>query len=176
MSSLVGHGQPLVRPRVSERFDYEGELALVIGRTCRHVHPDDGLSVIAGYTLMNDGSVRDYQEHSLNAGKNFYRSGSLGPWMVPASEIPDPTNLLLTTRLNGVEVQRSSTGLLLYDIGQIIAYVSAWTELVAGDVIATGTPGGVGQSFTPPRWLKAGDVVEVEIDRIGILANSVVGE
>jgi 2-keto-4-pentenoate hydratase/2-oxohepta-3-ene-1,7-dioic acid hydratase in catechol pathway len=176
MSSLVGHLQPIIRPKVSERFDYEGELAVVIGHTCRHVAPAEALSVIAGYTLMNDGSVRDYQGHSLNAGKNFYRSGSLGPWMVEAASIPDPTDLLLTTRVNGEEVQRSRTDLLLYDIPQIIAYVSAWTELQPGDVIATGTPGGVGQSRTPPLWLKPGDTVEIEIDRIGVLRNEVVAE
>jgi 2-keto-4-pentenoate hydratase/2-oxohepta-3-ene-1,7-dioic acid hydratase in catechol pathway len=173
LSSLVGHDQPIEQPKVSTRFDYEGELAVIIGSRGRHIRREDALSHIAGYGILMDGSVRDFQKHSVDAGKNFHKSSSFGPWMVTADEIPDPAALTLKTRLNGEEVQNSSTGLLIYDIPFLIEYLSKWLELLPGDVIATGTPGGVGQSRTPPLWMKAGDLLEVEISGIGILRNPV---
>jgi 2-keto-4-pentenoate hydratase/2-oxohepta-3-ene-1,7-dioic acid hydratase in catechol pathway len=158
--SLVPPGAPIFRPAVSTHFDYEGELAAVIGARAHRVSEQDALRHVAGYTCFNDGSVRDYQKISVTAGKNFDRSGSCGPWIVTADEIPDPTRLTLVTRLNGVEVQRSGTDMLIYSIPLIISYLSEITVLMPGDVIATGTPAGVGSRRTPPLWMKAGDQVE----------------
>lgn len=171
--TLVPHGGDIVRPTVSTNLDFEGELAVVIGRRCRHVAEADALSVIAGYTCFNDGSVRDFQKHSVTAGKNFPSTGALGPWMATADELPDPTALTLTTRLNGVEVQRAKTDQLIYPIPRIVAYLSTVTSLEPGDIIATGTPEGVGAGRKPPLWMKAGDVVEVDISGIGTLRNRV---
>lgn len=177
IESFVPHGGALARPRVSEQFDYEGELAVVIGKPGRHIAGGAALSHILGYTCLNDGSVRDYQfTHSLIVGKNFFHSGSIGPWIVTAEEVPDPTQLVLRTRLNRVEVQHSGTDSLIFDIPTIISYVSAFTPLVAGDIIATGTPEGVGFARKPPLWMKAGDEIEVEISRVGVLRNSVIDE
>tara|TARA_A100001391_G_scaffold205447_1_gene206356 strand:- start:20345 stop:21187 length:843 start_codon:yes stop_codon:yes gene_type:complete len=176
MSALVGSGQPVVRPKVSERFDYEGELCAVIGIGGRHIEPAKALDHVAGYTLMMYGSVRDFQKHSVPAGKNFDKSGSVGPFLVTSDEIPDPSALTLLTRINGETVQESGTDMLIYDIPTYIAYLSQWMELKPGDIIASGTPGGVGQKREPPLWLKPGDVVEVEIAEIGILTNPVVAE
>jgi 2-keto-4-pentenoate hydratase/2-oxohepta-3-ene-1,7-dioic acid hydratase in catechol pathway len=174
--TLLGHGQPLVRPRVSEQFDFEGELAAVIGRPGRHVSAADALGHVAGYTCFVDGSVRDFQKFSVTSGKNFPATGPLGPVMVTADEIPDPTKLTLVTRLNGDEMQRSGTDLLIYSIPQIVKFVSDFTSLAPGDIIATGTPAGVGHRRTPPVWMKPGDVLEVEISGIGTLRNPVVAE
>jgi 2-keto-4-pentenoate hydratase/2-oxohepta-3-ene-1,7-dioic acid hydratase in catechol pathway len=174
--TLLGHGQPLVRPRVSEQFDFEGELAAVIGRPGRHVSAADALGHVAGYTCFVDGSVRDFQKFSVTSGKNFPATGPLGPVMVTADEIPDPTKLTLVTRLNGEEMQRSGTDLLIYSIPQIVKFVSDFTSLAPGDIIATGTPAGVGHRRTPPVWMKPGDVLEVEISGIGTLRNPVVAE
>lgn len=174
--TLVGDGAPILRPRVSMHFDYEGEITVVIGTAGRHIAREDALSHVLGYTIMMDGSVRDYQKHSPSAGKNFHRSSSLGPWIVTADEIADPTQLTLATRLNGAEVQSTVASLMLYDIPTAIAYVSRWTPLAPGDVIATGTPGGVGSRRTPPLWMKAGDRIEVEVSGIGTLANPVQDE
>lgn len=171
--ALVGHEAPVIRPRVSTHFDYEGEITVVIGKGGRHIAPEDALSHVFGYTIMLDGSVRDYQKHSASAGKNFWRSGSMGPWIVTADEVPDPTKLALQTRLNGQIVQQTTADLMLYDIPTAIAYVSRWTPLAPGDVIATGTPGGVGARRTPPLWMKAGDRIEVEVSSIGTLGNDV---
>ena len=146
--TLVGHEGDMVRPRVSREFDFEGELAVVIGRPGRHISTARALDHVAGYTCFVDGSVRDYQKFSVTSGKNFPGTGPLGPWIVTTDEIPDPARLMLTTRLNGVEVQRSSTGLLIHSIPEIIAFCSEFTALSAGDVIATGTPEGVGHQ--PP--------------------------
>ncbi len=177
-NSQVGHRQPMVKPRVSDKFDYEGELAVIIGRTCRHVAEKDALSVIAGYSCYNDGSVRDYQRHTSQfyPGKNFYHSGAFGPWMVTADEIPDPTRMTLLTRLNGEEMQRATTDDLLFNINQLIAYLTTVTELYPGDVISTGTTGGVGIYREPPALMKEGDTIEVELDGIGILSNPIVNE
>ena len=174
--TLVGHGGALVRPSVSHMFDFEGELAVVIGRPGRHIAQADALQHIAGYTCFVDGSVRDYQKISVTSGKNFPATGPLGPWIVTTDEIADPTRLMLTTRLNGQEVQKSATDLLIYSVPQIIAFCSDFTPLLPGDVIATGTPDGVGHRRNPPLWMKPGDVLEVEIPGIGTLRNRVVDE
>jgi len=174
--TLIGHEEPLIRPKVSECFDFEGELAVVIGRGGRHIPQERALDHVTGYACFVDGSVRDYQKNSVTAGKNFPATGPLGPWLVTRDEIPDPSRLTLTTRLNGREMQRSGTDRMIYSVPQIIAYVSGFTPLAPGDVIATGTPSGVGHSRKPPLWMKAGDVLEVEISGIGTLRNRVVDE
>src|SRR5712691_721854 len=175
-NTLIGHDGEMIRPSVSQNFDFEGELALVIGRAGRHIPVERALEHVAGYTCFVDGSVRDYQKFSVTSGKNFPGTGPLGPWIVTTDEIPDPTRLILTTRLNGNEVQRSPTDLLIYSVPQIIAFCSDFTALAPGDVIATGTPEGVGHRRTPPLWMKAGDVLEVEISGIGTLRSRIVDE
>ena len=176
-SSIVAHDMPLIRPKVSGDFDYEGELALVIGKGGRHIPRNDALSHVAGYSILMDGTIRDYQfKHCLTVGKNFVATGSFGPWLVTADEVGDPTQLELRTRLNDAEVQHSKTDDLIFDIPAIIAYISAFTRLAPGDVIATGTPEGVGFARKPPLWMKPGDTLEIEISKIGILRNKVVAE
>src|SRR5467141_4602145 len=175
-NTLVGHDGELIRPSVSQNFDFEGELALVIGRGGRHIPVERALDHVAGYTCFVDGSVRDFQKFSVTSGKNFPGTGPLGPWIVTTDEIPDPTRLTLTTRLNGTEVQKSGTDLLIYSVPQIVAFCSDFTPLAPGDVIATGTPEGVGHRRTPPIYMKAGDVLEVEITGIGTLRSRVVDE
>ena len=152
-------------------------MAAVIGKGGRHIKREDALRHVAGYTCFNDGSIRDYQlKGSLAIGKNFASTGSIGPWMVTADEIPDPSKLHLATRLNGKEVQHTGVDDLIFDLPAIIAYVSAAIPLEPGDVIATGTPEGVALGKTPPVWMKAGDTIEVEISGIGTLKNTVVDE
>lgn len=175
-NTLTGHDGEMIRPKVSQQFDFEGELAVVIGRGGRHIPVEHALEHVAGYTCFVDGSVRDYQKFSVTSGKNFPSTGPLGPWIVTTDEVPDPTRLTLTTRLNGKEVQHSGTDLLIYSVPQIIAFCSDFTPLVPGDVIATGTPEGVGHRRTPPLWMKPGDVLEVQISGIGTLRNRVVDE
>src|SRR5258705_2279062 len=175
-NTLVGHEGELVRPSVSQNFDFEGELTVVIGRGGRHIPVARALDHVAGYTCFVDGSVRDYQKFSVTSGKNFPGTGPLGPWLVTTDEIPDPTRLTLMTRLNGSEMQRSGTDLLIYSIPQIIAFCSDFTLLSPGDVIATGTPEGVGHRRNPQVWMKPGDVLEVEITGIGVLRNRIVDE
>src|SRR6478672_2652267 len=175
-NTLVGHEGELIRPSVSDNFDFEGEFALVVGRGGRHIPAERALEHVAGYTCFVDGSVRDYQRFSVTSGKNFPGTGPIGPWIVTSDEIRDPTRLTLTTRLNGAEVQKSGTDLLIYSVPQIIAFCSDFTPLVPGDVIATGTPDGVGHRRTPPLWMKPGDVLEVEISGIGTLRSRVVDE
>jgi 2-keto-4-pentenoate hydratase/2-oxohepta-3-ene-1,7-dioic acid hydratase in catechol pathway len=174
--TLVGHEREMIRPTVSDNFDFEGELAVVIGKAGRHIKPEQALDHVAGYTCFVDGSVRDFQKFSVTSGKNFPGTGPLGPWLVTTDEIPDPSRLTLMTRLNGKEVQRSGTDLLIYSIPQIIAFCSDFTALAAGDIIATGTPEGVGHRSTPPLWMKAGDTLEVEITGIGTLRTRIVDE
>ncbi|MGF6755100.1 fumarylacetoacetate hydrolase family protein [Paraburkholderia sp. GAS42] len=176
--SQTAHGGPIVRPIASEKLDFEGELAVVIGKTARHVRREDAAGYIAGYSCYNDGSVRDWQKHTIQfiPGKNFPLTGGFGPWLVTADEVGDPSKLTLTTRLNGTVVQEAKTDDLIFDVGHLIEYCSTFTELRPGDVIITGTTGGVGAFRTPPLWMKAGDVVEVEISRIGTLRNVVVDE
>jgi 2-keto-4-pentenoate hydratase/2-oxohepta-3-ene-1,7-dioic acid hydratase in catechol pathway len=177
VNTLVAHDQPMVCPKISGDFDYEGELALIIGKPGRHIAKADALSHIFGYTLFNDGSIRDIQfKHSIAAGKNFHTTGGFGPWVVTADEIPDPTRLQLATRLNGREVQHTGIDDLIFDIPTLISYCSDWTPLIAGDVISTGTPEGVGFARKPPLWMKPGDVVEVEIGGIGVLRNPIIAE
>ena len=175
-NTLVPPGGNIVRPKASIAFDYEGELAVIIGERCRHVPRARALSVVAGYTCFLDGSVRDFQKHSVTAGKNFPATGPLGPWMVTADVVEDPQRLGLTTRLNGNIVQRDTTDHMIFDVATIIEYLSTVTWLEPGDVIATGTPDGVGLGRTPPLWMKGGDTVEVEISGIGTLSVNVVDE
>jgi 2-keto-4-pentenoate hydratase/2-oxohepta-3-ene-1,7-dioic acid hydratase in catechol pathway len=176
MSAVVAHEQPIVAPRISGDFDYEGELAVVIGGGGRHIAEADAMRHVAGYTIMDDGSVRDWQKQNLIAGKNFPNSGSMGPWLTTADEIPDHRALVLTTRVNGQERQRSGLDKLIFDLPKLIAYVSSFTKLEPGDVISTGTPEGVAWSRKPPLWLKPGDVLEIEISQIGTLRNRVIAE
>jgi 2-keto-4-pentenoate hydratase/2-oxohepta-3-ene-1,7-dioic acid hydratase in catechol pathway len=175
-NTLVGHEGELIRPTLSQQFDFEGELAVVIGRGGRHIKTEHALEHVAGYTCFVDGSVRDYQKFSVTSGKNFPGTGPLGPWLVTTDEISDPTKLTLMTRLNGKDMQRSATDLLIYSVPHIIAFCSDFTPLSPGDVIATGTPEGVGHRRNPQVWMKPGDVLEVEITGIGVLRNRVVDE
>jgi 2-keto-4-pentenoate hydratase/2-oxohepta-3-ene-1,7-dioic acid hydratase in catechol pathway len=176
--SQTAHLQPLVKPKASDKLDYEGELAVIIGKAGRHVPAEKALDIIAGYACYNDGSVRDWQNHTIQwtAGKNFPKTGSFGPWMVTKDEIPDPTKLTLTTRLNGNVMQHTTTDLLIWPIDVLIKYITTFTELRPGDVISTGTPGGVGFKRNPPVFMKAGDTVSVEISSIGILENPITAE
>jgi 2-keto-4-pentenoate hydratase/2-oxohepta-3-ene-1,7-dioic acid hydratase in catechol pathway len=176
--SLVGHGGDIVKTRLSHQYDFEGELAFVIGRRARYVQSAQALDHVAGYACFMDGSVRDYQRQTsqFTAGKNFPASGSFGPHLVTADEIPDPGALRLTTRLNGQVMQEASTGDLCFGIADLLAYASTFTRLEPGDVITTGTPSGVGFARNPPVWLEPGDRLEVEISGIGVLANNVVAE
>jgi 2-keto-4-pentenoate hydratase/2-oxohepta-3-ene-1,7-dioic acid hydratase in catechol pathway len=176
--SFVGPGQPMIRPHVSQSFDYEGELAVLIGTSCHRVDEAEALDYVGGYTCLNEGSVRDFQKHSTTGmtGKNFDASGALGPWVVSTSDIPHPDRLQLRTRLNGAVVQEASTDQLIYSIVRIISYLSSCLRLHPGDVIATGTPAGVGSRRVPPLWMKAGDRIEIEIGGIGTLVNDVVDE
>jgi 2-keto-4-pentenoate hydratase/2-oxohepta-3-ene-1,7-dioic acid hydratase in catechol pathway len=176
VNTLVAHEGEMLRPKVSTSFDFEGELALVIGKGGRHIKAADALKHVAGYTCYCDGSVRDFTKYSLVAAKNFLRSSPLGPWMVTSDEIPDPTRLTLVTRLNGKEMQRSGTDMLIHSIPAIIEFCSVFTPLAPGDIIATGTPDGIGAKHNPPVWMKAGDVLEIEISGIGTLRNKVVDE
>jgi 2-keto-4-pentenoate hydratase/2-oxohepta-3-ene-1,7-dioic acid hydratase in catechol pathway len=177
--SLVGHGTPIVRPRVSEQLDYEGEIVLVIGRKARHVPREQALDHVAGLTIANEGTIRDWLRHGkFNAtqGKNFDRSGALGPWIATRDEIDTGAMRRLQTRVNGELRQDDTTANLIFDFPYLIAYVSSFMTLKPGDLILTGTPPGAGARFDPPRWLKPGDVVEVEVEGIGILRNRVVDE
>ena len=176
--SFVGHDQAIVRPAVSNDLDYEGELAVVIGKPAWHVSRERALEHVAGYTCCNEGSIRDFQFHTIQftAGKNFYRSGSLGPWLLTADEQPDPGQFHLQTRINGDVLQDAPVSDLCFDIPQLIEYCSIWTPLGTGDIIVTGTPGGVGRVRKPPIWMKPGDTVEVDIRGLGTLRNSIVDE
>jgi 2-keto-4-pentenoate hydratase/2-oxohepta-3-ene-1,7-dioic acid hydratase in catechol pathway len=176
--SQVGHGQAMVRPAESSQLDYEAEIAVIIGKPGRRISEEDAFAHVAGYACYNDGSVRDWQRHTSQwgPGKNFWRTGAFGPWMVTADEIPAGTVMSLVSRLNGREMQRATTDLMIHSIARQIAYTSTVAPLQAGDVIVTGTPGGVGARRSPPVWMKAGDVVEIEVDRIGVLRNPVVDD
>ena len=177
-SSVLGHGVDLIRPKVSEKFDYEGELAIVIGKPGRHIAEADAWDHIAGYACFNDGSIRDYQVHTSQfwPGKSFDDTGSMGPALVTPEEVGDVTAARLSTRVNGETVQDTLISDLAITIPEIIAYCSTVTKLLPGDVIATGTPGGVGRFREPPLYMKPGDVCEVEIDGIGLLRNGIVDE
>ncbi len=173
--SQLAHGEDIVRPKASERLDYEGEIAIVIGRAGRHISEADSWSHIAGYSCYNDGSVRDWQVHTSQwaPGKNFWKTGAFGPWMVTADEIAPDRKMTLVTRLNGQEMQRATTDMMVHSIPRQIAYISAFIPLEPGDVIVTGTPGGVGNKRTPPVFMKPGDVCEIEVDAIGVLRNGI---
>lgn len=175
IDSLTGHGQPLHHPGISEQFDYEGELGVVIGKPGRNVSEADALDHVAGYTIVNDGSVRDWQFHTrqITPGKNWYRSGSVGPWLVRAADIRDPHALRIRTTLNGQVMQDGTTADMVHNINKFISYLSTITLLHPGDILATGTPSGVGFSRKPPVWMKAGDTCEISIDQIGTLGNRV---
>jgi len=177
-NTQVGHGQPMIRPKDSTAYDYEGELAVIIGKGGRHISEADALNHIAGYSCYNDGSIRDWQRHTSQfiPGKNFVGTGGFGPWMVTTDEIPDPTSMHLMTCLNGETLQDATTDLLVFTVPVLINYISTFTELVPGDVIVTGTPGGVGFKRNPPVFMKAGDTCEIEIDKIGILSNPIADE
>lgn len=176
--SLVGHGTPLVRPAASHKFDYEGELAVVIGKPCRHVASVNAMEYVAGYSCFNDGSVRDYQNHTTQfwPGKNFEHSGSMGPWIVTADTVKDINSQTLTTRVDGNVEQHTPFSDMAIGIPELIAYASTVTTLLPGDVIATGTPGGVGNHRKPQLFLAPGMQVEVEITGVGTLRNGIVDE
>jgi 2-keto-4-pentenoate hydratase/2-oxohepta-3-ene-1,7-dioic acid hydratase in catechol pathway len=177
--SLVGHQQALIRPKVSEKFDYEGEIVLVIGQEGRNVPREKALGMIYGLTLGNEGSVRDWLRHgtlNVTQGKNFDRSGSLGPWIVPADEVDPGKPLHLMTRVNGELRQDDNTARLTWDFSWLIGYITQFATLKPGDLIFTGTPVGAGGHQNPPNWLKQGDVVEVEVPEIGVLRNPVIDE
>ena len=173
--SQVGHGQPILCPRESAQLDYEGEIAIVIGKPGRRIAEGEAWAHVAGYSCYNDGSVRDWQRHTgqFTPGKNFVATGAFGPWLVPAGEIPAGERLTLTTRLNGNVMQEATTEMMIFPIPRLIAYCSTFLPLATGDVIVTGTPGGVGARRTPPVYMKPGDVVEVEVSRIGVLRNTI---
>jgi 2-keto-4-pentenoate hydratase/2-oxohepta-3-ene-1,7-dioic acid hydratase in catechol pathway len=179
-SSLVAHGQPGIAPRVSTRFDYEAELAVVIGRTVpRHVKREDALHYVFGYTCFNDMSVRDYQKRTpqWTIGKNFDATGGFGPVLVTADELaPGATGLRIQSRLNGQVMQDANTSDMIFAVDETIALLAECMTLEPGDAIIMGTPAGVGQARTPPVWMKAGDVIEIEIEHIGLLRNPIVAE
>ena len=176
--SQTAHLQPIIRPKASHKLDFEGELAVVIGKAARHVKAADALDYVAGYACYNDGSVRDWQKHTIQfvPGKNFPNTGGFGPWLVTSDEIGDPQDLELTTRLNGEVMQHTRTSDMIFDVRHLIEYCSTFTELAPGDVIVSGTTGGVGAFREPPVWMKPGDSVEIEISGLGILRNSIADE
>ena len=174
--SLVPHNGRLIRPIASVQLDYEVELAVVIGRLGRHIPESDALDYVAGYTIFNDGSVRDWQRHGVAAGKNFYRSGSCGPWIVTSDQIPQPSDLSIITRVNGQERQNAGVNEMIFSVQELISYMSQIMPLEPGDIIATGSPEGTGGSMEPQVWLVEGDAIEFEIPGIGILANTVANE
>jgi 2-keto-4-pentenoate hydratase/2-oxohepta-3-ene-1,7-dioic acid hydratase in catechol pathway len=174
-NSQIGHMAPIVRPKVSSDLDYEGELAVIISKPGRYISRENALEHVAGYSIYNDGSVRDFQRHThqFTPGKNFPDTGAFGPWMMTPDELGDLDPLRIQTRLNGEVVQDATFAMMIFDVARIIEYCSSFTRLEAGDVIATGTPGGVGAKRNPPLWMKPGDIVEVEIDKLGILRNPI---
>ena len=173
--AIVGHGDGLELPlgQAAESFDYEGEITLVIGKGGRHIARETALSHVAGITIFNDGSVRGWQKHSVHAGKNFARSGSCGPWIVTADEIGKLDKLPLATRVNGELRQQTDVSQMIFQPDALIAYISHFTPLYPGDLIATGSPEGAGGSFSPPKFLKAGDLVEITVGEVGTLSNRV---
>ena len=177
--SLTGHKKPILRPKVSQMLDWEAELLVVIGKpTGRYVPQNKALSYIFGYSCLNEACIRDYQRHSsqINPGKNFEKTGANGPWLVTADEVGDPMNLNIEMRLNGEVMQKSNTAKMIHSIQATIEYITEWMPLQPGDLIATGTMGGVGFARTPPIFMKPGDTAEIEIEKIGILRNSIEDE
>lgn len=176
--TLLAHGEAAWVPRVSSAMDYECELAVIIGKGGRYIDAAHALEHVAGYTCFNDISIRDWQRHTTQfiPGKNFPRTGALGPWMVTADQIPDPHRLAIKTRLNGQVMQDANTDQLIFRVPELIAYISSFTTIAPGDIIATGTPSGVGFARNPPVFMKPGDVVEVEVEGIGVLRNQIEAE
>jgi len=177
--SFVGHGAPLVRPPESPQLDYEGEIVIVIGKGGRRIAEADALGHIAALSLCNEGTIRDWVRHAkfnVTQGKNFDRTGSIGPWLVPFTDEAQIADIALTTRVNGEVRQQDRTSRMIFSFRKIINYISTFTTLVPGDIIVTGTPTGAGARFDPPIWLKPGDVIEVEANGIGLLSNGVVDE
>ena len=177
--SLTGHGQSIVRPKASPQLDYEGEICLVIGRAGKHIAKERAMEHVAGYTLCNEGTLRDWVRHAkfnVTQGKNFDASGSIGPYFVSADEIDPAKALHLVTKVNGEVRQDDTTANLIFGFADLIAYITVFTTLKPGDIIVTGTPVGAGARFDPPRWLKPGDVVEVSVPELGILRNEVIDE
>ncbi|MCL2899979.1 fumarylacetoacetate hydrolase family protein [Brenneria tiliae] len=172
--SQTGHGTPVIKPLYSSEFDYEGELAVVIGKGGQNISRDAALSHVAGYSCYMDGSARDWQHSWFTAGKNWRRTGAFGPYLTTADEIPDPQALAIHTYLNGRMVQDDNTGSMIHPVAELIEYISTFTALSAGDVIITGSPGGVGKKRNPPLFMQAGDRIEVEIENVGHLRNLVV--
>lgn len=178
-TSMVAHGQPVVRPRNSVTLDYEAELALIVGKRARHLTPDNALEHVAGYTCSNDGSVREYQRHTIQwtMGKNFDNTGPIGPVFVTADELPPgATGLNIICRLNGQTVQSSNTDMMMFPVVETLVYLTEGLTLEPGDIVLMGTPSGVGHARDPQLWMKDGDTVEVEIENIGVLRNPVVDE
>jgi 2-keto-4-pentenoate hydratase/2-oxohepta-3-ene-1,7-dioic acid hydratase in catechol pathway len=177
--SFTGHGQPLMRPPESPQLDYEGEIVVVIGKGGRRISESSALDHIAGLSLCNEGTIRDWVRHAkfnVTQGKNFDCSGSIGPWLIPYADQSQLADIRLETRVNGEVRQNDRTSRMIFSFRRIISYVSTFTTLVPGDVIVTGTPIGAGARFDPPTWLKPGDVIEVEADGIGVLTNTVADE
>lgn len=176
--TLLGANEPIVMPKVSSMLDYEGELAVVIGKGGRQIPESEAMAHVAGYACFNDASIRDWQWHTaqFTAGKNFPATAPFGPWLVTPQEIADVGEITIITRLNGEQVQRAKVSEMIFSIPRIIAYISQFTPLSSGDVIATGTPGGVGAKRQPPLWMKPGDTVEVDISGVGQLVSRIVSE
>ena len=178
-TSLVAHNEPIIRPRCSEQLDYEAELVAVVGKTGKHVAEKDALDYIAGYSIFNEGSIREYQRKTSQwtAGKNFDKTGGFGPEFVTADELPPgATGLRIQSRLNGTVMQDANTSMMLFDVKETVALLTEFMTLEPGDVLVMGTPAGVGHARKPPVWMKAGDVCEVEIEKIGILRNPIADE
>jgi 2-keto-4-pentenoate hydratase/2-oxohepta-3-ene-1,7-dioic acid hydratase in catechol pathway len=176
-NSVVGSGQKLIRPKVSEQLDYEGEIALVIGRECKHVAKESALGVIAGLTLCNEGSIRDWMRHgkfNVTQGKNFDATGSIGPWIETEVDLSKPLSLVV--RKNGEITQEDTTANMIFSFAELIAYVTTFMTLKPGDIISTGTPVKKDAKADPPVWLKPGDTIEIECPAVGVLRNSVADE
>ncbi|MBS6741570.1 MULTISPECIES: fumarylacetoacetate hydrolase family protein [Enterobacteriaceae] len=172
--SQTGHARPVIKPNLTEEFDYEGELAVIIGKAGENINRSDALSHVAGYSCYMDGSVRDWQHAWFTAGKNWRQTGAFGPYMTTVDEIPDPHALSIQTYLNGMLVQNDSTASMIHKVADLIAYISTFTMLSPGDVIITGSPGGVGKKRNPPLFMHEGDCVEVAIEKLGRLTNTIV--
>jgi len=177
-AAQVAHNQPMVRPRESDTLDFEGEIAMVIGTGGRRISRADAMQHVVGFGIYNDGSVREYQRHTsqFTPGKNFSATGGFGPWMMTVDEVGDVSQMELTTRLNGEVMQNAKAELLVHGFEELIEFCSTFIDLEPGDVIVTGTPGGVGAARNPPVFMKHGDLIEIEVTPIGTLSNPVVGE
>ena len=179
LNSVVAHNEPIIRPKISETFDYEAEMVAVVGKRAKHMTMANATSCIAGYTVSNEGSIREFQRHTTqwHMGKNFDNSGSVGPWMVTADELPDGgKGLKIESRVNGKVMQSDNTSNMMFPLAETLVYLTKGITLEPGDLIVTGTPSGVGHARKPPVWMKAGDVVEVEVEKIGTLRNTIENE